>query len=79
MRVLDAYLNEQNSEELIKDAINLSKPYFFRHVLAPRLENESRRVFDGFKAEVTGTEVLHYYLMNIYYPEIRFAPITRRM
>ena len=76
LRVLDAYLNEANSEALIKDAIELTKPYFFNNVLAPRLTAEARRVLDGFKAEGTSTEVLHFYFMNIYYPDVRSAPIT---
>jgi hypothetical protein len=76
LRVLDAYLNEANSEALIKDAIELTKPYFFNNVLAPRLTAEARRVLDGFKAEGTSTEVLHFYFMNIYHPDVRSAPIT---
>ena len=79
LRVLDAYLNEANSEALIKDAIELTKPYFFNSVLAPRLTAEARRVLDGFKAEGTGTEVLHFYFMNTYYPDVRTAHITQRM
>jgi len=77
--VLDAYLNEANSEALIKDAIELTKPYFFNTVLAPRLTAEARRVLDGFKAEGTATEVLHFYFMNTYFPDVRTAAISQRM
>jgi hypothetical protein len=76
---LDSYLNEKNSEALIKDAIRLAKPYFFVNVLAPRLSQEARKVFDAFKAETTSDEVLHYYLFNQQHPEMRSAAITQRI
>lgn len=79
LRILDAFLSEKNSEALIKDAIRIAKPYFFSNVLAPRLEEESRKVFDGFKAEATANDVLHYYMLNLHHPEVRNAAITQRL
>lgn len=79
LRVLDAFLNEQNSEALIKDAIRVAKPYFFRNVLANRLQEESRKVFDGFAAETTSIDVLHFYMMNLNYPGLRETSIMQRM
>jgi hypothetical protein len=76
LRVLDSYLNEANSEALIKDAIELIKPYFLRNILSPRLEAEARKVFDGFKAEATANEVLHFYTLNVQNPEIRTSKVT---
>jgi hypothetical protein len=64
LRVLDAFLNEQNSESLVKDAIRIAKPYYFLNVLGPRLEQEAKKVFDSFKAEATSNDVLHYYIFN---------------
>jgi len=79
LRILDTFLNEQNSEALIKDAIRIAKPYFFANILQPRLEQESRKVFDAFKAEATANDVLHYYMMNTRYPEMRTLPFFERL
>lgn len=38
LRILDSFLNEQNSEQLVKDAIKLVKPFFFNNVLRERLD-----------------------------------------
>ena len=79
LRILDAYLNEQNSEVLIKDAINIAKPFFFNNVIGERLEEEARKVFDAFKSESTGDDVLHYYIFSLWYPEARQMNTFRRM
>jgi hypothetical protein len=44
-----------------------------------RLQEESRKVFDGFAAESTQADVLHYYLMNTNYPGFRETSIMQRM
>jgi hypothetical protein len=77
--MLDTFLNEANSEALIKDAIKLVKPFFFINVLKERLEQESAKVFQAFKAEGTTNDVLHYYLFNLWYPEARHHSVTQRM
>jgi transposase len=79
LRVLDAYLNEQNSEALIKDAINIAKPFFFTNVINERLDQEARKVFDAFKAESTGDHVLQYYVFNMWYPEARQLSTFQKM
>jgi hypothetical protein len=79
LRVLDAYLNEQNSEALIKDAINIAKPFFFNNVITERLEEESRKVFDAFKAESTSNSVLEYYTFSQWYPEVRSLNTFNRL
>jgi hypothetical protein len=76
--MLDAYLNEKNSEQLIKDAIKIAKPYFFGQ-LRTRLDEEARRVFDGFYTEGTCDDVLFYYLMNTNHPELQTNPLTQKM
>lgn len=79
LRILDAFLSEKNSEALVKDAIRIVKPYFFANTLGPRLEQEARKVFDGFKAENTANDVLMYYMMNQQHPEFRHAHATQRL
>jgi hypothetical protein len=76
LRVLDTFLNERNSSDLVKDAIKLAKPYFFLNIVGPRIEAEARKVFDAFRAESTGNEVLHYYFMFRDYPELLRAEPT---
>jgi hypothetical protein len=76
---LDAYLNEQNSEVLIKDAINIAKPFFFKNVINERLDIEARKVFDAFKAESTGDDILHYYIFSLWYPEARNLNTFKRL
>ena len=71
LRVIDAYLNDKNSEAVIKDTIKIAKPYFLLNVIKQKLDVEARRVFDGFKAEATANEVLLFYLFNHNYPEFR--------
>jgi len=71
-------LNEKNSEALIKDAIQIAKPYFFLNTLRNRLEDEARRVFDAFKAEGTANDVLLFYMMNKEYPDVRKSAFANR-
>lgn len=79
LRVIDAYLNNKNSEAVIKDAIKLAKPYFLLNVIKQKLDVEARRVFDGFKAEATANDVLLFYLFNHNYPEFRTKGIAQKL
>jgi hypothetical protein len=79
LRVIDSFLNEQNSETLIKDAIRIAKPYFFENVIGQRLDQEARKVFDAFKTETTANEVLNYYIFNLHNPEARHGQLTQRL
>ena len=76
LRILDTFLNEKNSEQLIKDAIKLVKPFFFNNVLRERLDQEAARIFEAFKAEASTNDVLNFYIFNLWYPEARNSPIT---
>jgi hypothetical protein len=64
LRIIDAYLSEANSENLIKEAIRVVKPFYF-YILNDALERESSKVLHAFKAETTGSEVLFYYMFNL--------------
>lgn len=44
-----------------------------------RLDIEARKVFDAFKSESTGDEVLHYYIFNLWHPEARSLSTVQRM
>ena len=68
--VLDSYLNASNARDLIKDAVRLAKPYFMLNILPARLQEESRKVFDAFKAEKTSNSVLEYYMLHVRHPEL---------
>lgn len=79
LRILDAYLNESNSEQLLKDAIDLSKPFFFANQLSSRLAAASRTLMDAFKAESTSNLLLEYYLFNAWNPEARHSAVVRKI
>ncbi len=64
---------------MVKDAINLVKPFFFNNVLRERLDQESARVFEAFKAEASTNDVLHFYIFNLWYPEARSSTATQRV
>jgi hypothetical protein len=76
--VIDSFLNDKNSEALIKEAIRIAKPFFFS-TIRTRMEVEGRKVFDGFKAEATGNDVLFYYLFNVHHPELRTSALVHKM
>lgn len=41
LRVLDSYLNEKNSSDLIKDALKIAKPFYFSNIVGPRIQEEA--------------------------------------
>lgn len=46
--------------------------------MAPKIEEESRKVFDCFKAEATSNDVLSFYLFNTQYPNFRESLLVKR-
>jgi hypothetical protein len=79
LRILDTYLNEANSEQLLKDAILMAKPFFFRNILQDKIAAATRTLMDAFKAESTSNLLLEYYLFNAWYPEARHSHVVQKI
>ncbi len=68
---MDSYLNDLCSEQLLKDAFLVSKPFFFTNVVGERLQEASRVLMDAFKAESTSNLLLEYYVFTAWHPEAK--------
>jgi hypothetical protein len=53
------------------------KPYFLK-VIQAKVGEEEQKVMDGIKAEVTASEILFFYLMNVNHPEVNVHHITQK-
>lgn len=53
------------------------KPYFLKLIEA-RVEEEEQKVLDGIKAEVTASDILFFYMMNVNHPDVNVHHITHK-
>jgi hypothetical protein len=63
LSVIDAYLNEANSENLIKEALRIVKPFYF-YIRFDYLNREAQKVLEAMKVYNTNSSVLVYYMFH---------------
>lgn len=67
--VIDDFLAERGSKEVLKKAVDYVKPFFLA-IIRERLEAEAGRVLDGFCASSSANQALESYLLHRWHPEL---------
>lgn len=78
LSVVDSYLAERGSKDVLKKAIHFVKPFFLA-MSDQMLRDEARRILDGFSAEDHGLAALEHFLLHRQHPEILKSGIVDKV